>query len=140
MRVFAIAALSVFFFACGGSSEGNSEASGEEVKLKFKEVMAVHDEIMPKMRDIQNSTKALKQFVETGQLAEEEVTRVQSMIDSLEMAETTMMEWMHNFDAERQGGEQASEKITYLEGQRRDMVQIGKRTERALEAAENYLK
>lgn len=66
------------------------DTAGEELYAK---VMEVHDEVMPKMRDIHKAKKALKKLK-----TDANSTAVDQMVKKLDMADEAMMSWMHDFD------------------------------------------
>jgi hypothetical protein len=70
-------------------------ASGDSVESspEYREVMAIHDAVMPEMTTLHDLKKALKQ-AETP----ENRTRILAEISRMERADEAMMEWMAAFD------------------------------------------
>ena len=60
----------------------------------FDQVMKVHDEVMPKMDDIHDAKKALKEKLSTA-----DSTLVFSSIKELDNADEAMMVWMQEFNS-----------------------------------------
>ena len=83
----------------------------------FKDVMAVHDEVMPKMNEMGKLSTELKAKVDTTEAGK----TYQKALDSLGNAHTLMMTWMEDF----------SNKFPYAEDRLK-----GKSTEQILEDIE----
>lgn len=83
----------------------------------FKEVMAVHDEVMPKMNEMGKLSTELKAKVDTTAAGK----TYQKALDSLGNAHTAMMTWMEDF----------SKRFPYAEDRLK-----GKSTEQILEYIE----
>lgn len=64
-----------------------------EFNSTFKDVMAVHDEVMPKMNEMGKLSTELKAKVDTTAAGK----TYQKALDSLGNAHTTMMTWMEDF-------------------------------------------
>lgn len=109
--------LSAFAFAAcegGGSNAAQSdETSAEEVmeaeNALYKEVMEVHDEVMPKMGDLNRVKRNLKQKAEEmpGQV---DTAVLAGIVTAIEAAENGMMDWMkgiskHRPETMREAGE-----------------------------------
>ncbi|WP_299170950.1 hypothetical protein [uncultured Allomuricauda sp.] len=65
----------------------------EEGPTQMEEVMAVHDEVMPKMGKLGKLVGELKSKVDTTALGQE----YESAMKELQEANNSMMEWMMNF-------------------------------------------
>ena len=95
------------------ASEANTE---NEV---FKNIMVVHDEVMPKMADLNRVKRNLKDWL-TSNDNHPELERVSSAIQSIETAEAGMMDWMrgiseHRPETLREAGKSHEEIITVLD-------------------------
>jgi uncharacterized protein len=88
-----------------------------EFNNAFKEVMAVHDEVMPKMNEMGKLSTELKAKVDTTAVGK----TYQKALDSLGNAHKVMMKWMEDF----------SNKFPYAEDRLK-----GKSTEEILEDIE----
>ena len=63
----------------------------------WKEVMVIHDEVMPKMSDINKISRALKTALEENQgLDEQTKGKISETVEALTVADEAMWEWMHN--------------------------------------------
>jgi len=82
--LFFIGLVSLAFISC-------KEKSPEQEKLDqlHKEVMFIHDDVMPKMGNMHNLKKSLRKSLHLSE---------SPIIDSLEIAEDAMMDWMHEYD------------------------------------------
>jgi hypothetical protein len=81
--------LTLLFFGCGNPSED-----------LFNEVMAVHDEVMPKMDDIMKEKARIQRLMD----AEKDSTRITTLretMSSLNSADESMMNWMRSFDRDK---------------------------------------
>lgn len=97
--LFAIA----IFTSCGksNSSEQAEETAATSEDELYQKVMAVHDEVMPKMNDIYKLKKQLKEEIESSpDLVEERKQEIENRIKQLDEASEGMMQWMRNFSPE----------------------------------------
>jgi hypothetical protein len=81
------------------SSENDNsiENNGGNQKL-YEEVMAVHDEVMPRMDDMYKLKQKLKAQLLDSTASDERQKEIQTAIKNLDVAGDGMMEWMRNFD------------------------------------------
>ena len=89
LKTIAVSLILVFVISC------DKTPSKETLQFNstFKEVMAVHDEVMPKMNEMGKLSTELKAKVDTtaaGQI-------YQKALDSLGNAHKSMMKWMEDF-------------------------------------------
>jgi hypothetical protein len=90
--------LGVFTACNSGNTNAQDAAKGAETeaeKAAWDAMMKVHDDVMPKMADINRTSRALKPYLEEGALEDksmlEEVNRA---LKQLETADEGMMSWM----------------------------------------------
>jgi len=107
-------------------------------------VMAVHDEIMPKMGDIMKYKKQLKAKIDELTAAgkednEAKIIEIKEAIESLDNSHEGMMSWMREFDTDFEG-RVAEDVMSYLKGQMTKIEEVGKMTNLALKKAEDLLK
>jgi hypothetical protein len=81
--------LILLLFAC------KAKNNNEEMAKLFEEVMAVHDEVMPKMDAIHDTKKSLAKILSTS-----DSTQVFAIIKKLDDADEAMMVWMEEFDSD----------------------------------------
>lgn len=63
----------------------------------YKEVIAAHDQVMPKMGELSALSQSLKQQIDSTQ---QSTVIYEKGIEDLENSYDFMMEWMHDFSAE----------------------------------------
>lgn len=93
-------------------------------------VMVIHDEVMPKMKDIYRLRKRLKEKAEQSK-SSSDIAEIKSLIAALETADDAMMDWMAAYDKPDEGAEGA---MDYL-GQ--EKIRIEKVRNEMLSAIEN---
>ena len=96
----------IFLFSC----EDSLQKEREQV---FKEVMAIHDEMMM-MGKIRGAQSKLKKMMESDST---NVEKYQTAYDQLQMADDAMMDWMRQFKNPAQNTD-AKEAIEYLKDQK----------------------
>ncbi|MEQ8301802.1 MAG: hypothetical protein RIB47_00320 [Cyclobacteriaceae bacterium] len=92
-------------FSCGKPTDqaGNEEPEEEMVEdpnqALYEQVMAIHDEVMPKMEDIYKIKSQLQeQIANTPDMVVEKREKIEKMIKELDSANNLMMDWMHQFN------------------------------------------
>lgn len=87
--------------ACGGNAntEGSEASSTETAQAELQaEVMAIHDEVMPKMSDMNRIARSLRAYLEEHpDLPAEQLQPIESAITSLDEAGEGMMDWMATY-------------------------------------------
>jgi hypothetical protein len=126
---------SVLIVSC---SEKQKEAKDE----LYDKVMAVHDEIMPKMGDIMKFKKQLQEKIDALSEAEEidsvKISELEQAIADLDNSHDEMMGWMRQFDNDFEG--MVNEDIMkYLNDQMGKIKKVGEVTNAALKQAEEML-
>ncbi|MCK5705281.1 MAG: hypothetical protein KAI29_29225 [Cyclobacteriaceae bacterium] len=119
-------------------------ASCENAKDRlYKQVMAVHDEIMPKMGAIMKYKKQLNKKIDT--LIEEgndanadKIAELTQAIADLDNSHEEMMNWMREFDNDFEGMVN-EEVMEYLNNQKDKIENVGKVANSALSNAEKIL-
>ena len=124
-------------FSCG---DDKKEAQDQ----LLDKVMAVHDEVMPKMGTIMKYKKQLQEKVDelVKEGAEENEARIAEMkeaIEGLENSHESMMNWMRGFDVDFEGKVE-EDIMTYLNEQMTKIEEVGNITNSALKKAEDLLK
>lgn len=86
-------------FACGQKQEKESEPVGEAsaVEQRRKEVIAVHDEVMPLMSDIYQAKRRIREATNNAELPAEFKTQANEVIALLDSADQGMRVWMREF-------------------------------------------
>ncbi len=88
--------------ACGKSGShddhDHDDNGNDPNQALYEEVMAVHDEVMPKTEEIYKLKKELKdKIASTPNLASEKKKQLEQLISELDSADRSMMDWMHHF-------------------------------------------
>lgn len=107
------------FFSCSSSAEREEQAMR-------KEIMDTHDELMPKMNNIQELKIQLQenkdllisekmQGASGGGMSE---THLDSLIQALDIAENSMMVWMENYNEFNDETLTHSQQMDYLQQER----------------------
>lgn len=119
-------ALSLLFVGCSQAEEKLSE----ELQAK---VLGLHDVLMPKTEQIV-SLKSKLDSLSTGA----DSTHVRTLIRSLDKADQSMMDWMHQFSIDSLGKMDVSTKVIYLKNQYTQLTELQKLTDSTLDAAQKY--
>lgn len=110
MRNFIIAAMLLVMAACSQPQKQTEE------KPDLKEqVMAVHDEVMPKMGELRNTQKQLMALLDSAGTDSLMAVKYSELAHNLKLANQSMMDWMHNYDPNFSGTDE--EVKAYLEEQ-----------------------
>ena len=99
-----------------------------------KEVMAIHDEVMPKMGDIHLARKGLRKILSATKDSTVQADII-SMINDLESADEGMMRWM----AEWKVPAKEPEKTNYLNKEKEKITKVKIDMLSSLEKANAYL-
>lgn len=104
-------------------------------KALYDEVMAVHDEVMPKMNDLYKAKTELRKQLGTPDLSEAEKQAIHKKIAQIEAADEGMMVWMRQFEPipDSAGEKKARE---YLES---ELIKVKKVKEDILQALQQAM-
>ena len=131
--VFAFLIFSGLTSACGDSSQqasSDSKFSQEELSEQQKlwdELMAVHDEVMPKISNIHKLARQLRNHQETSSGLSSEVTaNINSTVEMLDAADESMFSWMNNLRQLKplQDTEKHKEILSYLKAEQEKMDKV----------------
>jgi len=88
--------LSATLVSCGGSGTENQIQEEEELA---SEVMAIHDEVMPKTAEVNRLSRRFRSYYEANKesISEEMDGKIELMQRELEKAEDGMMAWMTSY-------------------------------------------
>lgn len=125
-------------FSCGANS------NTAKIEKRVSEVMAIHDEVMPKMDvmvDHENKLKALKTTVTD----KTELSHLDRQIGQLEEAGELMMSWMRKFSMPSQeSGKSIEDIMSYLDKEEKSIIVVrdamNASLEEAMETVDNYKK
>jgi hypothetical protein len=105
-----------------------------------KEIMAVHDEVMPKMGELDRLKKQLSVYKDA--VPDENAPMKDSLINAillLSKMEDNMMDWMGNFK-QTDSEAKPDERLRYLQGQRDSVKQMSNEIYMSLSIAQELLK
>lgn len=138
----ALGAFTVLLFACGGNQDHdhhdhdghdhdhdhaghshNAAAGNKSPKeILFDEVVALHDEAMPKMAKLRGYQKAAEAKIDSLKSMKDAASlklraELEVLLAGLQRADKGMMDWMENFKLEPDGPTEA-EKMAYFESEK----------------------
>lgn len=118
-------------------------ASCDNQKKLYDEVMAVHDEAMPKMDNIMNLKEKLEAREDslkndTTPKFSAELEKISALKTQLDSADDSMMMWMREFHQDYESMTKA-EITEYLNKQKQRITQVGLFMNQAIADAEEYL-
>jgi hypothetical protein len=119
-------ALSLLLLGCSQAEEKLSE----ELQAK---VLGLHDVLMPKTEQIV-SLKTKLDSLTTGA----DSTHVRKLISSLDKADKSMMDWMHQFSIDSLGKMDVNTQVIYLKNQYNQLTKLQQLTDSTLNAAQKY--
>jgi len=123
----------VLLFSCTEKKQGNSQ------EQLMEGVMAVHDEVMPKMGDIMKYKKQISEKMQELQAAgadanQDAISKLQKVSDDLDASHEQMMNWMHGFHTDFEGMKE-EDIIKYLQDEKDKIEQVGQKAENTLKEA-----
>ncbi|MBN8821188.1 MULTISPECIES: viral A-type inclusion protein [unclassified Spirosoma] len=126
--------------------------SGEEaVKKSENEVLAIHDEVMPKIDDILKLKKQLKQRITSldslkasGSASatlrtDEEKEQATRLVTDLAIADSLMMSWMSHYNGDTLSKISSEEALNYLAAQKDQITDVKKRVTTSIEQSRQFL-
>ena len=120
-----------------------SEEQIQAQEQAWDKVMALHDEVMPKMGDIHKLTKTLKeQWEKNEKLDAATKDDISIAIQELETADEGMWDWMHNLKQLEplQRSESHKAILDYLSTQEQSMILVREEMDNSMEKANSILK
>jgi len=128
MRLFRLLLLlvSIIIVSCGPPKD-------PAYKDLYDEVMVIHDDVMPKMTDINRAKKKLRKLKDGSN---DELITLQ--IEQLDAADEAMMSWMHEFDARELST--LEENLNYLHKEKSKIQQVSDQMLQSLQEADLLIK
>jgi hypothetical protein len=139
-KTFTLLFLAIGIVAISCKEEKKKEAEPVD-NMQMKEVMAIHDEVMPKMSKVGRLVGKLKPMVDTTAQGRKYVTAMRD----LQAANESMMKWMQNFgdqfdsDEIMNGKELSEQKILLLNVEEENIKTVKKNIETSIANAEALL-
>jgi hypothetical protein len=98
-----------------------------------EKVLGLHDVLMPKTEQIL-ALKTTLDSLATGA----DSTEVRTLIRSLDKADQSMMDWMHQFSIDSLGKMDVNTQVIYLKNQYAQLTELQQLTDSTLNAAQKY--
>lgn len=99
------------------------------------QVMTVHDEVMPKMGELQKAQKSFQQLADSLAADSAQSARYRELADQMEVANQSMWDWMHQFNRNMEGSDE--EVQAYMEEQLQAIEQVRTTMLQALATADS---
>ena len=129
-QIFSLIALVLLFAACDDGSKKQIEA------LK-KETMAVHDEAMKDMADMNRVSRKLKDYMTVATMTPEQSEQFTAALAAIEKADDDMTAWMGSYEDPE--GQEPAAAMQYLQEQKQKMEKNRADIRAALEAGKKLL-
>lgn len=109
------------------------DLSNPQVEKLYKEVMVIHDEVMPEISTIHKLKKKIRKLNGDSETS-------LALIKKLDDADESMMSWMADFGKFRSMDDATSEeKVAYLESEKNKISEVSKLMKNAISEGNNYL-
>lgn len=137
---FPFIAIVFMFISCSKQSghrhqEDKSESENPNQAL-YEQVMDIHDEVMPRMDDIERLKRTLKeQIANTPDMVVERKAELEKIISNLDSASYVMMDWMHKFNPLPDSVDQESAR-EYLETEMEKIKKVRDQMNESIEKAQ----
>ncbi len=127
MKYLALLLPLLYLAACGPSHKD------AEVQQLYDKVMEVHDEVMPKMSDINKLKKRIRKL-------ETDDPTALTLLKDLDDADEGMMSWMADFQKYKTLKDSSkTAKLTYLNSEKVRIQNVSDMMKQSISAAQNYL-
>jgi hypothetical protein len=135
-RYFVIIAMMVAVAACTNTQQKVKEE--QKAPTLMDEVMALHDEVMPKMGKMMKVQKQLNLLADSIATVDlERAEQLRGLAQNLDDANEAMMDWMRNFNPNVEGTE--AEVKAYLEQKKTEIAKVAVEMNGALTAGQKGL-
>ena len=133
----------ILFFFTVGACKNQAPATEQEqtaspLEQAYRQTLAVHDEIMPGLAELERLQRQLKTRLDS--LSDEaQKAKYRAAIDSLEAAYDGMMDWMANFrpiESLQKEGMSEEQMMQFYKKQEKEIREVGRRMEAAKEMGE----
>jgi hypothetical protein len=108
----------------------------DKQKKMIDDVMAVHDEVMPKMDEIMN----LKSSLDSAVRVSPDSLKARELYVNLDSADVKMMDWMEKYNPDQVKGKSADEVTKYYENEKNKITEVRELTNASIEQAKVFLK
>jgi len=144
MKIYQVLYLMLAFMACQTKKNANEEETNkpltaiDSVALLEKNVLAVHDSVMPLMSELMR----LKKEVSTKLAESADPTIKEAGLDvstQLEKADRGMMEWMNQYNGDTLPKLEPNKAMEYLKGQQVKVNEMSRMMRKSIADAKTYL-
>ncbi len=130
--------------SCGAPSE-NGAASSPQVQLEeelWEQVMAVHDEIMPRTSELERMAQKLKKHLDRDDLSPAQRQEIDETIKLIESAVAAMWDWMNDLQQLPQLRQTKTHEqiMSYLKTEHNNITTVKTLMENALAKGERLLR
>ena len=139
LKSFLLPAIFIIIIGCTSSTNDQECSSDECLKRQaYDRVIAVHDEVMPKMSHISE----LKGKIEERMVASEDslvVANWQKLMVDLDVADEAMWVWMRQFNSDLEALN-IDEALAYLKSEQENIDEVARKINEVIGRAEEQLK
>lgn len=107
----------------------------DKQKKLIDEVMAIHDEVMPKMEEIMT----LKSELDSVAKVSADSVQAKELISALDSADIKMSVWMEEYNPEAVKEKGSDEVIKYFEGEKKRISEVKELTNTSITKAKQFL-
>ncbi|PWK27298.1 hypothetical protein LV89_01611 [Arcicella aurantiaca] len=112
------------------------QKNGEDKqKVMIDEVMAIHDEVMPKMDDIMT----LKSSLDSAIKVSPDSAKAKQLYSALDSADNQMMDWMQAYNPDQVKGKSEEEVTKYYADEKAKISSVKELTNKSIEEAKGFL-
>lgn len=113
----------------------------KKVEVLQKEVIAIHDEVMPRMDELMNLKGKLQEVQKSldSSASQEKKREIQRHVVNLNNADEEMMNWMRQYNPQMENMTE-QEKLIYLEAQKIAIKMVRQEMLSAIAESEQFLK
>jgi hypothetical protein len=104
-------------------------------KVMIDEVIAIHDEVMPKMDEIM----ALKSSLDSASKVSPDSVKARQLSTALETADNEMMDWMEEYNPDLMKGKSNEEITKYYADEKAKITNVKTLTDKSIEEAKAFL-
>lgn len=109
--------------------------SEDKQKVMIDEVMAIHDEVMPKMDDIMT----LKSSLDSAIKVSPDSVKAKELYSALDSADNQMMDWMQAYNPDQVKGKSEEEVTKYYADKKAKISSVKELTNKSIEEAKGFL-
>lgn len=114
-----------------------ADSGRESTKRLSEEVLAIHDEVMPKTSEVMNLKLQLQERMGKDSTAR---PMGDSLAAALDRADNAMTDWMAAYDTDAAKNTSADQAANYFEAEKDKIAAIKKQTDESIARAKEFLK